>query len=53
MCSGGIDILRLVRDMVKLNGGRVRWKDPLLLNGNSRHCAVQNNARNSGGDIPE
>nr|DAY59724.1 MAG TPA: hypothetical protein [Caudoviricetes sp.] len=28
-----------MRNMVKLNGGRVRWKDPLSLNGNSRHCA--------------
>ena len=36
MCSGGIDISSLILDMVKLNGDRVRWKDPLSLNGNSR-----------------
>lgn len=35
-CGGGIDNLRLIRELVKLNGNRVRWKDPLLLNGNSR-----------------
>lgn len=39
MCSGGIDISSLILDMVKLNGDRVRWKDPLSLNGNSRRMA--------------
>ena len=39
-CGGGIDNLRLIRELVKLNGDRVRWKDPLLLNGNSRRLVL-------------
>lgn len=39
MCSGGIDKYRFILYLVKLNGDRVRWKNPLSLNGNSRRMA--------------